>query len=466
MFTLSILTGAVMIVTGVARLGSALRFISNAVMVGFISAVGVNIILGQLGNFTGYDAEGSSRLSRTLDTLLHPGQLHLPSVAVGAATIVLILVLERTRLGPLGLVVAVVVTSGAVALAAGASVAVVDDLSDVPGSLPLPELPMLHLVPVLLLPALSLAFVGLVQGAAVTAAFPNPDGSSPDASRDFVGQGVGNVVSGVFQGMPVGGSVSASSLNRSAGARSRLALLVAGAVMALVILLFSIPIGHIAMPALAGLLMLIGYRTVKPADLEAVWRTGVVQKAVLVTTFVLTMVIPLQYAVLVGVGLSLVLHVVRQSNQVAIKSWRFDPRGDLIESDPPAEVPADDVLILQTYGSLFFASAPVLESRLPAPTHASRNSVVILRMRGRSELGTTLMDVLRRYAEALAQRDCKLVIVSAGERVQEQLRITGVSDAMGSENIYGGDERVGASLRRAYRDAQAWVEHNTAPDEG
>src|SRR4051794_1472157 len=274
LFTLSFLTGAVMVVAGVARMGAVLRFVSHSVVVGFVSAVGVNIILGQLGNFTGYDADGSSRLARAFDTLTHPGRLDGATLAVGTATILLILALERTRLGPLGLVVAVVATSGAAALVGAAGVAVLADLTTVPGSLPLPQLPTLRLIPSLVVPALSLAFVGLVQGAAISASVPNPDGASPDASRDFIGQGVGNLVSGAFQGMPVGGSMSASRLNRSAGARSRLALVLASVVMAVVILLFSAPVGHIAMPALAALLMLIGYRTVKPADLESVWRTG------------------------------------------------------------------------------------------------------------------------------------------------------------------------------------------------
>ena len=78
------------------------------------------------------------------------------------------------------------------------------------------------------MPALSLALVGLVQGAGISANFPNEDGSYPDASRDFVGQGVANVASGVFQGMPVGGSVSGTSLNKTAGARTRLSLVIAG----------------------------------------------------------------------------------------------------------------------------------------------------------------------------------------------------------------------------------------------
>jgi len=458
LFTLSVLTGIVMLAAGLLRLGSVLRFVSNVVMVGFINAVGVNIVLGQLANFTGYAATGANRISRALQTVIHPGQLHLQTLAIGAATIALIVLLERSRLGSIGLVVAVLVTSAAALVLGWDGVATLNDLGVVPRTLPRPVAPMLVLVPSLLVPALSLAFVGLVQGASISANFPNEDGSFPDVSRDFVGQGVANVAAGVLQGMPVGGSLSASSLNKAAGARSRQALVFAGVVMAVVIVVFAGVVGYIAMPALAGLLMLIGYRTIKPADLESVWKTGNLQKAVLLVTFVLTMIIPLQYSVLVGVGLSVILHMVRQSNQITVKRRQLDADGHLVETDPPNELPANEVVVLQPYGSLFFAAAPVFESILPAPTEGSRNSVVVLRLRGRSDLGTTFMDVLYRYAQNLAAVGSKLVVVSTNERIEEQLEVTGLAALIGAENVYRGDERVGAAIERAQVDATAWVE--------
>ena len=465
LFTLSMLTGVIMLAAGLFRLGSVLRFVSNAVMVGFISAVGVNIILGQLANFTGYQAAGPNRVVRAVNTFVHPGQLHWQTVAVGVATIALILLLERTKLGPLGLVLALIITSAAAAILGWTQVATLNELGVIPRSLPLPTAPMLRLIPSLLLPALSLAFVGLIQGAAISASFPNPDGGYPNASGDFVGQGAANIVAGVFQGMPVGGSMSASALNKAAGARSRQALVIASVVMAVVIVAFAGLVGHVAMPALAGLLILIGFRTIKPADLQSVWKTGTVQKMVLVTTFALTMVIPLQYAVLAGVGLSVILHVVRQSNQITIKRWQINPDGNVIETDPPTGLPAGEVVVLQPYGSLFFAAAPAFEAGLPALTDASRHSVVILRLRGRTDLGTTFMDVLHRYAQGLAALGSKLVIVSASELIQEQLKVTRITDLIGPENVYTGDERVGATLKRAHTEAVAWIEANQPADE-
>jgi SulP family sulfate permease len=459
LFSLSILTGIFMLVAGLFKLGSILRFVSNAVMVGFINAVGVNIILGQLDNFTGYEAEGANRVIRTFDLVLNFTQIHLGTFTIGVTTIVLIVLLERTKLGPLGMVVGIIVGSALVPIL-GWQVAQLNDIADIPSSLPLPMMPQWSAMFSLIIPALSLAFIGLVQGAGISANFPDENGNYPDPSRDFVGQGAANIAVGFFQGMPVGGSMSASSLVKKAGAKTRMALLISSVVMAIVIVIFGDAVGYIAMPSLAGLLMIVGFRTIKPVDIKAVWKTGTTQAMVMTVTFVLTMIIPLQYAVLVGVGISMILYIINQSNRVAIKRWIPDGQGNMRETDPPESVGTSEVIILQPYGSLFFAAAPVFEEILPDIVDITNDSVVILRLRGRTDLGSTFMDVLRRYAEELNAADSKLVIISADERIHEQLAVTRVTVAVGSENIYTSDEWVGATLKRAYADAIEWVASN------
>ncbi|HET8930443.1 MAG TPA: SulP family inorganic anion transporter [Acidimicrobiales bacterium] len=456
--TLVLLTGAVMILAGVLRLGSLLRFVSNAVMVGFINAVGLTIMIGQLANFTGYAAHGANRVSQTADTVLHPGRLEPRTVVIGLATVALIVLLERTPLRGLGLVVAVAISSAAVPLLGWVQVATMSDLGVALGGLPGFELPLLRLAPVLIVPAVSIAFVGLIQGAGVAAAFPNPDGHIGDASGDFLGQGTSNVAVGLLGGMPVGGSMSASALNKSAGARSRWSFVFASVVMLAVLLVLSDVIGRVAMPALAGLLMVVGFRTISLGDLRSVWRTGPAQKIVMGVTFALTVVIPLQYAVLTGVALSVLLYVVNQSNQVVIRRRVRDEHGNLMEVDPPTMVPAHEVLTLQPYGSLFFAAAPVFEAALPAIDSASHGSVVLLRLRGRSDLGVTFIEVLRRYSHALQQVGSRLMIVSVGEKVLAELAATGGIDDIGDLSIYRERARVGSATERAQAEARAWVD--------
>lgn len=462
LFTLALLTGAVMAAAGLLKLGKYLRFIPNSVIVGFISAVGVNIILGQLTDFTGYAAEGDGRLARAINTLLNPGLLDWRTIIIGVATIALIVLLERTPLGPLGMVAAIIIGSALIPVL-GWNVEILSDIVDVPGALPLPTFPNLALVPALVLPAISLAFVGLIQGAAISAGMPNPDGSYPDANRDFIGQGVGNIASGFFQGMPVGGSMSATMIGKSAGAASRMTALIAAVVMAGAILLLSDLVSYIGMPALAGLLMVIGFRTIKPKDLVTTWNTGLHQGAAMVTTFALTIVVPLQYAVLIGVGVAMMLTIAQQSETMELRRIMFE-NGEYQEVPPPVELGDGDVVILQPYGSLFFASAQAFEQQVPNVVDGTRHCVVIVRLRGRSELGSTLGKVLARYARQLNGARSRLVIVSDNERVRRQLEVAGVLDAIGPDGLYESDAWLGRTVRRAYEDALAWVSRQAETD--
>jgi SulP family sulfate permease len=332
----------------------------------------------------------------------------------------------------------------------------VGDVAEIPAGIPSPELPDLSLALDLVLPALSLAFVAMVQGAAISQSVPNPDGEYPDVSGDFRGQGVANLVAGVFRGMPVGGSMSATGLLTAAGARSRWANLVAAVVMLLVVLFFSGVASMIAMPALAGLLTVVGIRTFRLDNVLMVWRTGVTQASVMALTFVLTIAAPLQVAVLTGVGISIVLFAVRQSNKVVVHRWLLSaddsyPR----EVSPPAELEADEVVVLTTYGSLFFASAPTFEGQLPRATANSRRAVVVIRLRGKEDLGSTFIGVISRYQRSLESRGAFLVLAGVSDRVERQLRDTGAMELLGEENVFRATESVGESLNLALGRADA-----------
>jgi len=324
---LTLMTGGIMLALGLLKMGRLLRFVPNSVLTGFINGVAVLIILGQLGNLTGYEAQGANSVARAINLAVNLNMVHLQTFAVGVTTIVLILVLERTQLKGLGMVVAMLGASLLVPLFSWEDVALVADIAEIPQGLPSLVLPPLSEILSLIVPALSLALVGLVQGAGVSQNYINPDGKYPDTSQDFVGQGAANIAAGLFQGMPVGGSVSATGVIFNAGARSRFANIFAGLTMAAVLLLLGGLVGKLALASLGGLLIVVGFRTIRLDDAEMVWNTGPVQRAVLGITFVGTLLVPLQFAVLFGVALSLLLYVFRQSNQIRIKQWILQDNG-------------------------------------------------------------------------------------------------------------------------------------------
>lgn len=458
LFMLSIMAGVVMIAAGVLKAGHLLRFVPRSVMIGFIAGVGVNTVLGQLGNFTGFDAPGSNRVMRALALLLNFWEIHLPSLAVGALTLGLIVWLQRTKLGALGLVVAIVAGSGlAVWLnSLGHHVALVGDIAVVQGGLPFPALPAFEAIPDLIVPALAIAFVGMVQGAGVAAAFPNPNGSQSDASRDFIGQGIGSVISGIFRGMPASGSMSATALTAQAGARSRVALFIAAAVMAVIVLALGDLVGYVAFPALAALLIVVGFGTIRPALIMTTVRSGMLPAVVLGATFVLTMVIPVQFAVLAGVALAVVLFVVEQSGKLTLRRLAVDHKRHIRELDPPREVGLRQVLILQPYGNLFFASASSFYDLLPRVTRDTRHCVVILRLRGVDELGSTVTQVLTGYAAELAAAESRLMI-NGGTALRDQMRRSGLLAAIGEDHYFTSGEWQGRTIRKANKAALDWI---------
>ena len=465
---LAILTGVGMLALGLARLGSLVRFVPSSVLVGFVNAVAINIMLSQVDEITGYTSDAPNRVLKTLDTLLHPGQIQWAGVIVAALTIGLIVLLERTRLGALGMVVAIALGSAVPVVldalgATGLAVPMLSDIVTVPKSLPQLDIPSLGLVVAMVVPAFSLVFVGLVQGAAIGATMTRPDGSANDPSGDFRGQGVANLAAGVFQGMPVAGSMSATNLVREAGARTATANLFAAIVIGASMLLLSDVVGYVAMPALGGLLVLIGWRSLKIDQLVLTWRTGAVPAATMAITFVLTLIIPLQYAVLVGVGLAVLLHVGRQSNRVVVKHWVFDDdRGFPTEADPPAEVPAGEVVVLATYGSLFFASAPAFEAQLPRAVGTDTRGVVVLRLRAKEELGSTVVQVLLKYAEQLAATGSRLMLAGLTPGVRRQVDDTGLTALVGDDAVFLAQPRVGLSVHEAVEHGRRWIAESAA----
>jgi sulfate permease, SulP family len=457
---LAILTGIFMLTLGLLKMGKLLRFVPNSVLTGFINGIAVLIILGQLGDLTGYNTQGNSKVGEAIDLFLNLNRVDIPTLAVGLATIILILQLEKTKLKALGMVAAMLIASLLVPLFNWDSVALVEDVAEIPRGLPSPVLPPLSTILGLIVPAMSLAFVGLVQGAGVSQNYVNPDGKYPDTSQDFVGQGAGNIVAGIFQGMPVGGSVSATAIVVNAGARSRMANIFAGITMAVVLLVFSGLVGKLALASLAGLLIVIGFRTIRIDDAELVWNTGQVQQAVMGITFVATLLIPLQYAVLVGVAISVLLFVIQQSNQVKVKQLVMTGSGWPSEQDPPVTLPPNEVVMLMPYGSLFFASAGAFEEQLPDITGETNNSVVVLVLALHSDLGSTMLEVIERYHQDLKKHRSKLILSGVDKEVMRQLRLTGLTRKIGRRNIFEKQEVVGDAGRAALEAAELWIEEN------
>lgn len=453
---LVVIAGLVQLIMGVLRLGFITRFISNTVTVGFLSGVAATIVLSQVGELAGYHSAEPHLLGRVFDLLSHPQEIKFHSLLIGGVTIVTVALLQRTRVASLAMMLALGVAALLTHAADLDGARLVGDAYAIPASLPMPILPDLSFLPQVTMTGIAAGIVGLLQGAGVSHTFPNPDGRYPDTSTDFRGQGIANLACAFLRGMPVGGSFGQTALLVHAGARSRWATVISGITAAISILLLAPVVEALPMAAVAGLLVVVGARSFSPEAIRIIWKSGWIYGAVMCFTFVATLVLPIEQAVVLGVLLTFVLQVFRAANRLQL--LQLIPRSDGLyeERVSPPRLESNTIIVLIPNGSLFFAGAQVLESRLPDPGSAER-PVVILLLRGRREVGSTFISMVDRYSRKLQARGGKLILVGVNQRVQDQLRRTRLLRQLKAKNVYKATPLVGEALRNAYADAEEWL---------
>ena len=233
------LVGLFQILAGVFRLGFLVRFVSNAVMTGFLNGIAVLIIVGQLGALTGYFSPYSNRIAQALDLFLHLDQVNRYTTVIGLLTLGLMALLLSSRLRKFAFIIAIALATVLVTALGWQSVETVGDIATITAKLPEIAVPDVALLLQMLLPAFSIAIIGLIQGAGVSQGYPNPDGKYPNISRDFLGQGIANLATSFVGGIPAGGSISGTALIMSAGARSRWTNISVGVFVALIVALFA-----------------------------------------------------------------------------------------------------------------------------------------------------------------------------------------------------------------------------------
>lgn len=460
-FMLAVIVGAIQIGMGLLKMGFLVRFVPHSVLTGFLNGVGVVIILGQLSNFTGFSSTYHNKILQAFDTILNYDQIIIPTILIGLATILLIVVLGKIKsISKFSLVIAMFLASVLVFLPYFSQVPTAGTVTEVTNALPGLVLPQFSLFFKLLVPALSISIIGLVMVAGISQSFPNPDGKFPNPSGDLFGQGMANVASGLFQGMPVSGAVSGTAMNISAGAKTRWANIFMGVLIALIILLFAGVVKMIALPALAGLLVVVGFQMIKPANLIKVWQTSQIDRAVMLITFIGTLIMPLHYAVLLGVAIAIVLQISQQANRVRLVELVPVAGGFPIEQDAPRDLPSHKMTVLFCYGNLFYAAAKTMEEDLPKAEEA-KQAVVIFLLGGQDEFGSTTIEVFERYLKIVQDNRGQMMLAGISETVKAQFERTGFIKMIGRENIFLAQKQWGASYNQAILAARSWLaEHN------
>lgn len=307
-----------------------------------------------------------------------------------------------------------------------------------------------------------------VQVARVSQIAPNPEGAPTSMSRDFLSQGAANVASGLFRGLPVGGSISTTSLNVVSGARTRWAAIVTGVLVGVLVALFPNVVSYGAMPALGALLVAASASTIQPAEVLSPWNTGWPSRLASLSTFLATLLLPIQVAVGIGVSLSMLIQLAESSADVSVVEVVEQPDGRVKERRRAKRLAARHATVLDIYGHLYFAGARTLQ-RLPPTRRGTQRPVVILRLRGRAHMGATRIEVPSTYATAVEAAGGRVYLTGVSEAVRDHLVGTKKLRVHGPVRVYQATSTVGQSTRAACAGATAWlVQHDTerAPEDG
>jgi SulP family sulfate permease len=326
----------------------------------------------------------------------------------------------------------------------------------IPDAFPILKLPDYKNIPNYLLPSLAIALIGFIQGAGVGHIKPNPDGNYPDESGDLRGQGLSNVAAGLFSGIPVGGSLASTSVLSAAGAKSRWAKFLAGVVVATIVFSLSNMIEQIPLACFAAILAISGFDSINKKEILLIWNTSNQAKGIMIFTFLATLALTIQEAVLLSIALTFVLYVIRSSNKIRLKSIVLINEVFQEESLPP-KLESKKITAILSFGSLFFGGANVLNKQLPVIGDVM-NPVVIFVLRGKEEIGSTFISVMRKYNTKLKEREGKLILTGVSDNVFHQLERTGFMEEIGKENIYRPSIVFGDQLRKAWKEAEQWIQ--------
>ncbi len=338
---LALVVGAVRLLIGLLRAGGVAYLMSQPVIQGFTSAAAILIVLSQVPTVVGVVGPGEGVVGQAFWALTHVGLWQASSIGFAAMAAVVIAGARRIDPSLPGVLFATALAL-VVSTATRYEGAVLGEIpvGGIPGAQGVPWLQL----PSLLVPGLVIALVGFAETTSISQTFAAQDRKLWDPNREFVSQGVANAISGLSGGFPVEGSFSRSSLNRSAGARTRWSGAVSG-VAVLAFLPFASVLAPLPRAVLAAIVVTAAATLVRVGDLVRIWRFSRLQAMVGWTTFVLTLLLVprVEEAILVGVVLSLAVHLWRE-REMRLSQWT-----------------ADGALHLAPRGVLWFGSAPILE---------------------------------------------------------------------------------------------------------
>ena len=451
--TLTIMVGLIQLVMGLARLGSIVNFISQSVVTGFTAGAAIIIAASQLKHFFGISVPRGGHLYQTLTGVFSQWHDFNPYVvSVGLITLVSGVIIRHFRPRMPYMIFSMLI--GCVAAYGfskfgGRQAASIQFVGALPASLPPLSAPSFTLenIRILAPAALATTLFVLTEALSIARSLAVKSGQHLDGSQEFIGQGLSNIAGSFFSGYVATGSFNRSGLNFQAGAKTPLAAVFAGSLLIVVVLLVAPWAAYLPNAAMAGILFLVAWRLIDFQRMTKILKTSRQESVILMTTFLATLFLELEFAIFLGVILSLILYLNRTSHPRVLTRVP-DPRHPMRAFTTDPDLPeCPQLKIIRIDGSLFFGAISHVEEQLQKMADARpEQKHLLLVFSGINFIDMAGADFLAELVGREKKEGGQLYLYDIKAPVCEEIQQEGYLDLIGAKNIFESKDEALAEI--------------------
>ena len=458
----TIMAGVMLVLMGIFKLGSIIKFMPYPIIVGFTGGIAITIFSTQMNDLFGMGIESvpANFIDKWICYFNNIGNINWWSFAVGILSILIIVFTPKFSKKIPGSLLAIVIMTLACYLlerfAGVTSISTIGDLYTLPSGLPewrLPALPegetifstMQSLLPV----AFTIAMLGAIESLLSAMVADGVIGDKHNSNTELIGQGIANIVVPFFGGIPATGAIARTMANINNGGRTPIAGVVHTVVLLCVLLLLGGLVGAIPMPCLAGVLIMVSYNMSGWRTILSMCRQSRSDIAVLFTTLLLTVIFDLTIAIEIGLVLAVVLFMRRimENTHISVLKDKLGVHNDGEADDENLTIP-ESVEVYEIDGPFFFGVATKFEELARTRSNAK---VRVIRMRKVSFIDATGLHNLEIFIDAALSNGRKIVLSGVNEKVLHSLDRTGIVAKVGKENIL---DNIHSALARSVEIAE------------
>lgn len=434
----TILAGIILVIMGICRFGSLIKYIPYTITTGFTCGIAVTLFVGQLKDFFGMDIASvpSEFLDKVIVYAKNISTINLTATLIGLLAVAIMLLWTKVTDKIPGSLVAIVVTT-AIAYFAKLPVntigSVYGKLNSAFPSFHVPSITM-NLIQQMISPAFTIAVLAAIESLLSAVVSDGMIGDTHKSNAELIGQGLGNIFSGFFGGIPATGAIARTAANVRNGGRTPIAG-IAHCITLTIILLVLMPLAAlIPMTTLAAVLLVVAANM---ADWSSFFRlcknAPKSDIIVLVATFFLTVFFDLVVAIEIGVVLAALLFMKRMAETADIKAWKYADSPDITpgEAEKLREIP-HSISVFEICGPMFFAAA----DQLLGINSDHRTKAVVIRMRSVPAIDASAMKCLHELAERAKKKNIHLIFSHVNEQPMKVMKKDGFYELIGKENFH------------------------------